>query len=102
MSTNKWQEIIDKDGFITGIRRKKIFRKDNMKKSKCNDCRAEYGKMGLDLVLPDQQWKILCPEGGILCASCICKRASKLPSSTVIFSWIDRLDYSKPYKKLEK
>lgn len=60
----------------------------------CIDCGLEYKSMGLDLVLPDQQWKIVCPEDGILCANCICKRSAKL-GGTVILSWIDNLDYSK-------
>lgn len=71
---------------------------NQIKKIRCLDCKTEYGKMGLDFVLPDQQWKIICPEGGILCANCICKRAYKLKESTVVMAWIDRLDYSKPYK----
>lgn len=59
-----------------------------MKEPKCLDCGLEYRKMGLDLVLPDQQWKKLCPENGILCANCICKRASKNKRSISILAWI--------------
>ena len=58
----------------------------------CIDCGMEYADMGLDLVLPDQQWKIICPEDGILCANCICKRASKV-DGTVVLAWIDNMDY---------
>lgn len=68
------------------------------KEAKCIDCGIPYRKLGLDLVLPDQQWKVLCPEGGILCANCICKRAKKLKGSTCIQAWIDNLDYSIKYK----
>ncbi len=66
---------------------------------KCRDCEVPYESLGLDLVLPDQQWRVLCPEGGVLCANCICKRAEKLSGSTVIQAWIDDMDYSKPYRK---
>jgi hypothetical protein len=59
----------------------------------CSDCGAEYESLGCDLVLPDQQWKIICPEGGILCANCICQRASKL-SATVILAWVVNLNYN--------
>ena len=60
----------------------------------CLDCGMKYADMGLDLVLPDQQWKVVCPGGEILCANCICKRAKKL-GGTVVLAWIDNLDYSK-------
>lgn len=39
--------------------------------------------MPLDVVLPDDQWKALCPEGGILCVSCLVARAARLPEVTV-------------------
>lgn len=71
------------------------------KEPKCIDCGIEYRKMGLDLVLPNQQWKVICPENPmhILCANCICKRAKKNKSSTVILAWVDRIDYGDPFKK---
>ena len=50
----------------------------------CIDCGILYSEMGLDLVLLDQQWEVLCPEGGILCANCICKRAEKLGNSVLL------------------
>lgn len=59
----------------------------------CSDCGIPYSTLGLDLVLPDQQWKVIAPEGGILCANCICRRAAK-NIGTVVMAWIDRLDYS--------
>ena len=74
-------------------------KKKKKKEVKCIDCGIPYRKLGLDLVLPDQQWKVLCPEGGILCANCICKRAEKLKGSTVILAWIDNMDYSVKFKK---
>lgn len=63
-----------------------------MMKDKCLDCGLDYSQMGLDLVLPDQQWKVVCPEGGILCANCICKRADKV-WGTAILAWVDNMDY---------
>jgi hypothetical protein len=60
----------------------------------CYDCGIQYNEMGLDLVLPDQQWKIIFPEeSGVLCANCICKRASRF-GGTVILAWIELLNYS--------
>ena len=64
------------------------------KKIKCKDCGLSYSKMGLDLVLPDQQWKVISPENEILCANCICKRAKKL-SGIAVLAWVDQIDYSK-------
>ena len=69
--------------------------------AKCFDCKAPY-PFGLDLVLPDRQWDYIFPEGrgeggGLLCPSCIAKRASKNPDSTVILAWIDRIDWAVPY-----
>lgn len=47
--------------------------------ARCNDCLMPYGEHDwIDTVLPDRQWKIIAPDGGILCANCIIKRASKL------------------------
>lgn len=63
----------------------------------CRDCGIEYSKLGLDLVLPDQQWNKICPEDGILCANCICKRAEQF-GGTCLLTWIDNVDYSKELK----
>ena len=48
--------------------------------TKCHDCEREYGdEHGFpDLVVPHDVWKIISPsgdEGGLLCPSCMCKRA---------------------------
>lgn len=59
----------------------------------CLDCGLPYAEMGLDLVLPDQQWAAICPEGGVLCANCICKRASRY-GGTAMLAWVDRIDYA--------
>lgn len=84
---------------------RELYEKDIMskdKKAECIDCGIGYKKLGLDLVLPNQQWKVICPENGILCANCICKRAEKNKSSTVIMAWIDRITYEKDIKKRRK
>jgi hypothetical protein len=63
---------------------------------RCYDCGIPYSELGLDLVLPDQQWKKISPtkdEGGILCPNCICKRAKKY-GGTCVQAWIDMMDYS--------
>jgi hypothetical protein len=59
----------------------------------CLDCGVEYRTLGLDIILPDQQWNVICPENGILCANCICKRAAKF-GGTSILAWIDSIDYA--------
>ncbi len=58
---------------------------------KCLDCGLPYEELGLDLVLPDEQWLLIHPEGlhGILCANCIVKRAEKLKGATVVFASIN-------------
>ena len=59
----------------------------------CMDCGALYRELGVDLVLPDQVWKVLVPEEkGILCASCICKRCER-HGATCLQSWPDKLEY---------
>ena len=63
-----------------------------MANSNCADCGQPYSSMGLDLVLPGQQWKIIAPDGGILCANCICLRAEKNSAATCIHTWIDNLE----------
>lgn len=60
----------------------------------CEDCGAPYYELGVDIVLPDQQWKAIHPdEGGVLCANCICKRAEKV-GGTALLAWINNLDWS--------
>jgi len=47
----------------------------------CKDCGLLYQEFGIDTTLPDNQWLTIHPEGrgGLLCANCIVKRASRLP-----------------------
>ncbi len=58
---------------------------------RCLDCGIPYSKLGLDLVLPDEQWLMIHPEGegGILCANCIVKRAEKIEGATVVLAKIE-------------
>jgi hypothetical protein len=58
---------------------------------KCEDCGTPYSELGLDLVLPDEQWLLIHPDGlgGILCASCMMIRAERLDGSTVVLAKID-------------
>ena len=60
---------------------------------RCNDCGILYRELGNDLVLPDQQWNAICPEGGVLCANCICKRARE-HGGTALLAWVDNMDYA--------
>jgi len=64
----------------------------------CKDCGLPYFEFGLDMVLPDQQWKAIMPEDGILCPNCICKRAREF-GGTVVLAWVDNIDYSESLKE---
>jgi hypothetical protein len=43
----------------------------------CLDCGDE--EIPLDTDLTGEQWSMICPEHGVLCASCIVRRAATLP-----------------------
>ena len=46
---------------------------------KCMDCGKPCENFGLDMVLPDDQWKAINPHvSGLLCAQCIVNRAEQL------------------------
>lgn len=78
-----------------GYSRAPVVQGDSIKVG-CLDCYAPY-PFGLDLVLPDQQWNHLVPGGvGLLCPSCISKRAGLLSGATVILAWIDHFDWTAP------
>lgn len=70
-----------------------------IKKVICKDCGISYKGMGIDLVLPKEQWNFICPTNGILCANCICKRIAKLEGSTVILAWIDKVNWEQKRPK---
>ena len=53
----------------------------------CLDCGTD--DMPLDTVLTDRQWEMICPENGMLCASCIVKRAGWLPGAVCVTVHID-------------
>uniref|UniRef100_A0A6H1ZHP6 Uncharacterized protein n=2 Tax=viral metagenome TaxID=1070528 RepID=A0A6H1ZHP6_9ZZZZ len=57
-------------------------RKGKIKMLKCEDCVLPYKDFPLDTTIPNGQWLDIHPErdgGGVLCANCMIKRASKLP-----------------------
>lgn len=57
---------------------------------RCMDCQAVYSEFPLDTTIPDEQWRLIHNnEGGVLCASCIVKRAAKLPGVVAIRARID-------------
>lgn len=67
----------------------------------CPDCGQEYADiMALDLALPRSQWLSINPdEGGVLCANCILRRASKLPhviNLTAIITFAQDYEGEKP------
>ena len=56
----------------------------------CMDCGLPYKDFPLDTTLPDHQWLMIHDnEGGILCANCIVKRASKLPGIIAVRAVFD-------------
>ncbi len=59
---------------------------------RCHDCRTPYEEHGLDCVLPDEQWQLICPEGGVLCGRCIARRAERLNGTTVVRMRIETVD----------
>lgn len=63
-------------------------------KLKCSNCLTDLDSIGIDLVIPDQQWKAIAPEGFMLCPNCIARRAAKL-GCTAILGWLDNLNYAK-------
>jgi hypothetical protein len=61
----------------------------------CLDCKTN--NMPIDTVLTMKQWDMICPEGGELCASCIVKRASKLPH---VMSLTCRITFASDYNDI--
>ncbi len=58
---------------------KQSFDKIGNFKLTCIDCDRLYKDFGLDVVLSDDQWKLIHPdEKGVICAQCIINRASKI------------------------
>lgn len=57
----------------------------------CTDCGFSYSDFGLDITLSDDQWAMICPDSMdiLLCASCIAKRAARLPGSIAIRATIE-------------
>lgn len=45
----------------------------------CLDCGIPYKSFGVDVTLPDDQWQLIHPDkDGLLCGTCIARRAQKL------------------------
>jgi hypothetical protein len=56
-------------------------------KPECKDCGMPYNQFGLDLVLPDEQFiEINGSINGLLCPTCICRRASDIPGYVVVLA----------------
>lgn len=56
----------------------------------CLDCGLPYEDFPLDLLLPRAQWLEIHPDdGGLLCAQCMVKRASKVPGATCVHAVIE-------------
>lgn len=59
----------------------------------CMDCETAYSAFPLDTTLPDEQWRLIHDsEGGVLCASCIVRRAARLPGIVAVRA---RLEFAK-------
>lgn len=63
----------------------------NDKVTPCEDCGEVY-PFGVDVVLPDQQWRVIHGEGagGVLCPACIARRA-EVAGATALLCWADNL-----------
>ena len=56
----------------------------------CMDCQLPYEDFLLDTTLPHNQWSLIHDsEGGLLCANCMVKRASKIPGAIACRMVID-------------
>jgi len=60
---------------------------------RCLDCGLAYGGDDwLDTSLSNEQWRLIHPaEGGILCANCIVRRASRLPR---VIRMVTRIEFA--------
>lgn len=57
---------------------------------RCIDCRMPYGNFPLDMTFPDEQWRLIhAPEGGVLCANCMVRRAAGLSGAVVVRATIE-------------
>lgn len=70
---------------------------------RCEDCGAVYANMGCDVTLPDSHWEKIHPEGpvGILCGSCIARRAHE-HGGVAVRAWVDGPNFPMigPYQEL--
>lgn len=60
---------------------------------RCLDCGLAYRDFPLDLTLPDEQWRMIHPDGnGVLCANCIVKRAAAIHGAVAIRATIELVE----------
>lgn len=58
---------------------------NNRNMSNCMDCQLNYSEFRLDCLLEDDIWKMIAPEGGLLCANCMVNRiARKIPDVIIV------------------
>jgi hypothetical protein len=59
----------------------------------CMDCDEPYADFPLDTTIPDEQWALIHGSpGGVLCASCIVKRAAKLKGVVAVRAYFEFAD----------
>ena len=70
----------------------------------CRECGLPYEEHGLDITLPDEQWLMIHPQdGGVLCGTCIAKRAERLPRAIAIRAYIELAsDYTTSWARIPK
>ena len=58
----------------------------------CKDCGLDYEEHGVDITFPHSQWNLLIGNdhgGGVLCGTCIAKRASNIAGCVAIRAKLD-------------
>jgi hypothetical protein len=64
---------------------------------RCLDCGMNYETQHLDFTLSAEQWKLIHPEvGGVLCATCMVRRAAKIPH---VITMMGRIVFAEDYKR---
>ena len=57
--------------------------------ARCTDCGLDYAEHGADITLPNDQWELIAPEGGVLCGTCIARRVARLDGTIAIRARIE-------------
>ena len=62
----------------------------------CEDCGLPYKEFGLDMTLPNDQWLMIHPDGygGLLCATCIARRADKIQGTIAVRAIIELVKHA--------